>query len=712
MPGILSEYITEPPPFAAGLTALDKAISDIWAKRKQDEDLRREAAQQLVDEGQLGVNRLIQAETGRHNVAAEAHDRGTLERDRAKDQLAYLADVAKAYQEGRRGYAGQMGAQAGLLGLPAQAGAAPVVPDGGGAGSSYTADGYLRGAEPGTIIEPATPSTEGPTPGSGRIGGDFTQADADQTNREHAAGAPPGNPYARALEASQAAGAAPAPAQAELNTQKPAAPPQPAGDPSAPAGAPAAPPQAAALGGQVRREDIHNQPKPASQLGAEAPVAPGTPAELPAMPYAGDPKKHPIALGAEPGRDADVPTGPGAVPTPGPGYGAPPGGLDPATQRQWLQRGVVGQGAGVIDGEAIMRGNAEVAQQAMGLMRGYAQDDYEVSLAQNAAEAVAQASQLMPVNDAYKQVSAQFFKALHEHRQDQRTDTSATAQAGRFDAVQKRIQAQNDAQNEFHRQEAAARAERDRARVERDRLKAEALAGHHQNEREDAQTKDFLSRQATILAHRGIVRDKAAADTVQQLEHILEDPSSVDKEIAKRLVLVLGNNKGSTSNEDATASEGLPSRSLEKKWSDLLDAAIEGKTPNATNDLRDSVAKLKQVLLARTLRLYRADRDSIIANAPNDYARRQALADLRREHLNFGWALGEFYLEDHPEARPGGAAASGSPKPQTAPAPPAPSKPKSKGKKAKPKATSEEKRLDDEVDEMLDNGVHITPKGR
>jgi len=356
-------------------------------------------------------------------------------------------------------------------------------------------------------------------------------------------------------------------------------------------------------------------------------------------------------------------------------------------------------GAVMPDPEAFRAGNA-VAQQAMELMSGYAQDAYEVSLAQNAAEAVAQASELMSPKDAYKQVSQQFFKALHEHRQDQRTNINATAQGERFEAVQKRIQAQNDAQNERLRQEAAARAERDR-------LKAEAQAGRHKDTIEEARTKDFLRAQEKILVHGRIVADRTAADTIQQLEELTADPNSIDKEITQRVLLILSNNKGSTSNEDAKASAGLPGRALEEKWYDQFTTWVAGKAPNALSDMRASIAKLKGILLARTLNAYRSHRDSIIANAPNDYARKQALANLRQEHKNFGWAPGEFYLEDHPEARPAGSAAS---KPQTAVSP-APSKPKPKGKKAKPKATSDEKRLDDEVDEMLDNGVQIKPKG-
>ena len=69
-------------------------------------------------------------------------------------------------------------------------------------------------------------------------------------------------------------------------------PPQPA--PQAPPQAAAAPPDS------TRRDDIHNQPQPPGQLGVAAPVAPGTPAELPAMPYAGDPKRHPTAQEANP----------------------------------------------------------------------------------------------------------------------------------------------------------------------------------------------------------------------------------------------------------------------------------------------------------------------------------------------------------------------------------------------------------------------------
>jgi len=679
-----SKYVTPRPPWMAGTDRLSQAISDIWQKRQADEQNRIQAAEQMARqrnyEATAAVNTGDLAERSRHNIAQETYELGRLHRDLTNDQAKYLSDVATALSQGKFAFAESLLANSGMYGIPPAAMASMAARA--KAAASATGGG---GDEGGAYydLSPNGPESAASSAGSQAPAPPPMDTGSTLRNPPTLTGpAQPGNVVAPQLVAPDPIAfpkdpnALPGPAvlprpellAAPAQPEIPPAPGQP-GAVSPYARAPvSAPAQAVPATPQVR---------PPSALGTPAPPAytgPVGPTGFPAMPWDTDILQHPIVRGANPNwqqapttfpgaPSAQYPTGAGpAQPAgPGPAAGAAPGAVDPATGRQWLQRGFA---APVLpDPEAFRTESARVTRQAMELMRGYAQDSYEISLAQNAAEAVAMASQFMPADEAYKQVSGEYFKALHEHRQDERSNTQATAQANRGQAVEERIQEQNRIQNERLQREAEARAERAR-------LKRETDEKHHQAAIEEARTREFLSQQNTILAHRNIVGDKKAQNVILQLDSLLNSANPVDKEIAKRIGLVLAENKGSTSNEDATASEGLSGRSLEDKWTDMINTYIDGTAPNAINDMRASFAKMRMVLLERTRREYRAHRDSIIRNAPSDYARQQALATLRQEHNNFEWAPGLFWMEDHPEQYPDELPKL--PQPVAAPPPPPP----------------------------------------
>jgi hypothetical protein len=619
MPGILSDYITEPPPFMAGSTAIDKAISDIWEKRKADEINRINAAQQEANASyQQGSNQVAQMnaiETARHNRGTEAHSRGTLTRDRANDQLKYIESVAKAYNDGSPQLGDALSAAAGLFGLTPQVMAAKVAEA--RAQGAQNMEGVpvqgdpnaaTRGPEPGVVMGPPQSNN-----GSAVAGGQpmtppyAAPATPPAAPPVDTAASPPGTtPLPQA--APEVTAQTPVDPQAELNAPKPAAPPQPpvqpppaSAAPPAQAAPPAAPP--AAQGG-VRREDIHIQPKPPNQLGVAPAVASGTPAKLPAMPYAGDPSKHPIAQEANPNWEGQAPTQfPGGQPRPtgtpeaGPvgGGHVAPGGMDPATERQWLQRGFAGRGV-LPDGRAIMAGNAEQLRVSAQPWIDYAQDAHELGLAMAAIDSAAAASQTMPPDEAYKRAEAQLMRMIGMHRSQQRTDTQAGAVAGRHADSQERMKAQN-----------------------------------------------YLQRQKEILVGSGIKNDIEANRTLLTIRNLLEhpNPTSHDWQFSVRLALGAMKNKGASTDQDAMASEGKSSLDIATQIEVALDEYISGVSDILVTSMVDTIRNIHTHLLDRTRDEYEFARDNM-GSAPNPYAEQQWRSDLQTWYKTFGWSLAQF----------------------------------------------------------------------
>ena len=158
----ITDYITPAPPFMAGTNVLDKAISDIWAKRHQDEADRIAAAAQEAQasfqQGQLQNSAGTLVETSRHNRADEGYNRGLLQRDLNKQQMEYIEKVATAYNTGNPEVGDALGH---LFGLPPQAMAAIA------AQARSRGQGNANpsmGPEPGVTIGPRRPVAGPPSP--------------------------------------------------------------------------------------------------------------------------------------------------------------------------------------------------------------------------------------------------------------------------------------------------------------------------------------------------------------------------------------------------------------------------------------------------------------------------------------------------------------------------------------------------------------------
>jgi len=661
----LLDYVTPAPTptYMPGGDRLSAAISDIWEKRKNDRQLEIEAATQAAQQRNWEMGNQLRggelAEASRHNRGTEAVAQGTLQRDLSKQQMDYISDVAKAYQSGNRKLGDALAQGSYLFGIAPQVMAAQVAgAQASGAQSAYTPDGYLRGAEPGSVVQPSEPSTGSAIPGGTRGPPAFTQADADQSNREKAAGAPPGNPYQAALPPADTAAtpagtsplpqaapgvtaqapavpAQPQPAQAELNTPQPPPPPQVAGD----ATAPPAPPQAAVPSGQVRRDDIYIQPKPPSQLGVSGPPpvvsypprgmsglqqeawmaqeagAGSAAGALPATPWQNDLSKHPTVLEANPNWEGQLPAQfPGGQP---PMVGTPetgPAGVDPATQRRWVQRGFA---APVLpNGAEMARDNAQYVRESLTPLLGYATTAEEILLARAAIEQGVAASATTSPEKAVADTRKEFMAALRLQHGDARTKMLSEAQGAR-------------------RQEA----------------------------RDEHRTDQYLSLFVQGINRPAIQAEIDAFNQLQQVKLLLQgDPSSIDWETVKRLWLQVMKNKGASTDADAEAAGGEGSLSIAETIKNKLSRLISGRNPALVRAMQETAGQLELRMLGRNLGDYQARVEST-KDAPNDYARERARGFVDQLYLPWTWYK-ELKAEEAAKAR---AAASGAPRTYKAP---------------------------------------------
>ena len=279
---------------------------------------------------------------------------------------------------------------------------------------------------------------------------------------------------------------------------------------------------------------------------------------------------------------------------------------------------------------------------------GSARGEVEQQFARSAINGGAAAALVMSPEKAFNEAVKRYQNDVLQYHKDLRNTETAGASQGRFDA----------------------REERQRAN-------------------------DFVAQQTRMLNQPEFKTIRERYGNLKEMQTIIDDPSVLSlgpnahiwQDKLQNFLKFVGN-VGVTSDKDIGRSTGEDGSSWATRIISSIQRGLHGGGGELEKSMDEAVRVLGPILRKRGRRDYITFRRRLDA-APSKYAREQAQANLDTEY-------DKFDLSNYPQDEPGAEV------------------PAQKGKpaKTKPAKTKPAKGSDEELDEMIENGVHFTPGGR